>query len=414
MKNNYIESLHVVDMGLFKQLDMEFNDKFNFVVGPNGCGKTSILRCLSIALSPHKAKEFRHKENSAVWIDCVCNDTLIRVGLGKGWVRNGEDYRHAILSNWTIPPVSDGRESMNINQLMQKNLNFTPLILGAYRRIEYKEIHGMAKEKNIRDRRKQFYNESLSNIDGGSMPEVKQWLINRYFQMEKPWAKQLKINWDWLVERLELIGPKNSGFKFKEIRQDLEPIFECYDQECYLEELSAGFQAILSLILSIFDWVESTNEEPDIIVKSATGTVIIDELDVHLHPEWQLTIRETLENIFPYLQFIITTHSPHLIASVKTGELIILKEHDGIVNVKPIDKSYSGWNTDQILEEVMGVKSLENKRYSLLIEDAMQLVENKNIDGLKKAIQELENVVHPSDTIVSVLKIKVAALELGE
>jgi len=414
MKDNYIESLHVEDIGLFKQLDIKFNDKFNFIVGPNGCGKTSILRCIAIALSPFKAMEFRHKENSQVWIDCIYNDALVRVGLGKGWVQNGADYRHAKLKSWILPPSIEGRESMCIYDINDQEINFTPLILGAYRRIGYKEIQGLIKETTVQDKRSQFQENSLSSLDGGYLPEVKQWMINRYFVMDKPWAKQLKINWDWLVENLELIGPKNSRFKFKEIKQDLEPIFECNEQECYLEELSSGFQAVLSLIFSIFEWIETTNEEPDTLVKSAIGTVIIDELDVHLHPEWQLTIRETLEKIFPSLQFIITTHSPHLIASAKPGEVIILADHNGVVNIKPSDKSFSGWNTDQILEEVMCVKSLENKMYSILIHNAMQFVQDNNIDELKRTIVELEKISHPSDTIVSVLKIKVASLKLGE
>lgn len=414
MKKNYIESLHAEDIGVFKQLDIKFNNKFNFIVGPNGCGKTSILRCLAIALSPGKAMEFRHKENSAVWIDCNYNDSFFRVGLGKGWVKNGEDYRRAQHSNWTTPPTIDGRESTNEDQLINKKVNLTPLVLGAYRRIGYKEIKGMIKEKLIAEKRKEYRYSSLSSIDGGYLPEVKQWMINRYFQIEKPWAYQLKINWEWMVKNLEFIGPRNSGFGFKEIKQDLEPIFKIFEQECYLEELSAGFQAILSLILSIFEWVETINEESDMIVESAVGTVIIDELDVHLHPEWQLTIRETLEKVFPNLQFIITTHSPHLIASAKPGELIILNEHNGVVNVEPSNKTFSGWNTDQILEEVMGVKSLENKKYSILLHNAIQLIQDKNIDELKRTIGELEKISHPSDTTVSVLKIKVASLELGE
>ncbi|MGR6008126.1 AAA family ATPase, partial [Bacillus cereus] len=48
-------------------------------------------------------------------------------------------------------------------------------------------------------------------------------------------------------------------------------------------------------------------------MEEAIGTVIIDELDVHLHPEWQLTISDSLRRMFPKLQFIITTHSPTLL-----------------------------------------------------------------------------------------------------
>lgn len=62
----------------------------------------------------------------------------------------------------------------------------------------------------------------------------------------------------------------------------------------------------------------------------------------------------------------------------------------------------------------MGVKSLENKKYSILIHKAMQFVQEKNIEGLKRTITELEEISHPSDTIVSVLKVKVASLKLGE
>lgn len=411
---NYIEKLYVSNMGLFDELKIKFNPRFNFIVGPNGCGKTSIIRCIAVAISPGQAQAFRYKENSEVWMDGIYNNNNFRFGLGKGWVKDGLDYRSAIHSAWTTPPQAENRESFNISSANDKGINFTPLILGAYRRIAYNEIGGMVKEKTTTEKRRYYQNNSLSCLDGGYLPEVKQWMINRYFQIEKPWASKFIDNWEWLIENLQLIAPKGSNFKFKEIRQDLEPIFELCGRECYLEELSAGFQAILSLILAIFEWIETTNYEECILVKEATGTVIIDELDVHLHPEWQLIIRNTLDNIFPNLQFIITTHSPHLIASAKVGELIILPKHEGTLNLKPSERSYSGWNTDQILEEVMNVTNLENKLYGKLIKEAMEFVEEKHLDGLKNIVLQLEEISHPSDTIISVLKIKIASLELEE
>lgn len=411
---NYIEKLHARNVGKFNSLDIEFNNKFNFIIGANGCGKTSIMKCLAIILNPSLALNFRYKDDCEIWVDCICDDVPLRIGLGQGWVSNGDIYRNANHRSWINPPIIDGRESLNINKVRERNINFVPLILGAYRRIEYKNIQGMTRERNIVDTRNEYRTNSITSIDGGYLPNVKQWMINRYFEIEKDWAIKFKENWDWILNNLKYVSPFGDDFSFKEIRQDLEPIFILNEQECYLEELSAGFQAVLSLILGIVEWIETVNEENHTLIKDAVGTVLIDELDVHLHPEWQLIIRDTLDKIFPNLQFIITTHSPHLIASANKGELIKLPSLEKNVTVEPIGKSYGGWNTDQILEDIMEVKNLENKDYAKLIKDAMNFIEQKDIIKLHELIQELDKIVHPNDTIINVLKIKEASMQFEE
>lgn len=239
-------------------------------------------------------------------------------------------------------------------------------------------------------------------------------MINRYFQIDKEWADREKDNWNWLIENLNKLAPQESNFKFVKIERDLEPVFSLNNKECYLEELSTGSQSILSMVLAIFEWIENTNEREDKLVKGATGVVIIDELDVHLHPEWQLTLRESLENIFPKLQFIVTTHSPHLISSAKEDEIIVIPEGEDVINLKPNEHKFSGWNTDQILSELMGVKSLHNKEYFNIIQKGMDYIEKCNIEGLSNVIEELEKISHPSDTIISVLKMEKAALILKD
>ena len=191
-------------------------------------------------------------------------------------------------------------------------------------------------------------------------------------------------------------------------------MFTLQNIDCYLEEVSAGFQSVLSLVFAIVEWIEGTNDEQYAYIPEATGTVIIDELDVHLHPEWQLTIRKSLATLFPNLQFIITTHSPHLITSAEAGELIVLPELSRRVCVAPTAQKYSGWNTDEVLEEIMGVSNLENKEYLILLNQAMDYVETRDIDALKEAIIKLKDIVHPSNTILHVLKVKLAQLELGD
>ncbi|EPZ57421.1 AAA ATPase domain protein [[Clostridium] sordellii ATCC 9714] len=232
----------------------------------------------------------------------------------------------------------------------------------------------MRREENLTESIRKYIQNAPSSLNGGYLPDIKQWMINRYFQIEKEWAYIEKSNWDWLIKNIDTLAPKDSKFRFIKIEKDLEPVFTINDKECYLEELSTGFQSILSMVLAIFEWIEATNEKDDKLVKNAAGTVIIDELDVHLHPEWQLILRDSLEVMFPKLQFIVTTHSPHLIASAKEGEIIVVPEKNTNLDLYPRKDKYSGWNTDQILSELMGVKSLDNKEYFRMVEKGMEYI----------------------------------------
>lgn len=227
--------------------------------------------------------------------------------------------------------------------------------------------------------------------------------------MDKTWASIEKQNFESFMSALESIGPEGSEFKFVEIGRDLEPVFSIYNRTCYLEELSSGFQAVFTIIVMVFQWLETSNPN-NRLAATAVGTVMIDELDLHLHPEWQFTLRDGLLKLFPMLQFIVTTHSPHLLASAKKNEVIIMPANNIGGYISSSDQVYSGWSTDQILSDVMDVKSLDNKEHQRLVSRALELAENRNLSGLEEAIHNLEMVSHPSDTIVTVLKVKLASL----
>lgn len=128
-----------------------------------------------------------------------------------------------------------------------------PLIIGAQRKIAYKSIAGVAREKSYTEKRKIYCESALDFLYNNSSRDVKQWLINRYFVVDKPWAKEEKDNWDHLIKSLPEIGPFKSEFKYIETGRDLEPVFSIFEKECYLEELSSGFQAILSASLVNFE-----------------------------------------------------------------------------------------------------------------------------------------------------------------
>jgi len=407
---SYVKTLHVKNVKQFEEINVAFNKGFNFITGPNGSGKTTLLACISHCFSASGYHFTKLDETSELWSDVDNKGIFFRVGTGAGSFLKS-DYRQNSLRQNRPAPVEAGYAPLTPQNVIQSMPDICPLVIGPQRNIRYQQVSGMQKEMAINQKINQVVSQNLGDLYGESNPVgVKQWLINRYFIIDKEWVTYEKSNWEHLLSNLPKIAPFNSQFKYIRTGRDLEPIFSVHNKECYLEELSSGYQAILYIIIKIIDWVETRTNERDREIVISSGTVLIDELDMHLHPEWQFSIRAGLELIFPNLQFIITTHSPHLLSTANENEIIRLTKYSGKEerDVSASKKKYSGWTTDQILEEVMGVTSLENTEHQMKINNALNLVETGSPEELATAISELDNIVHPNDTIVSVLKAKLA------
>lgn len=93
-----------------------------------------------------------------------------------------------------------------------------------------------------------------------------------------------------------------------------------------LSQLSDGYRCALSMIGDIAYRMATLNPQlSGEVLKKTEGIVLIDEVDLHLHPEWQQLILMHLTEIFPGIQFIVTTHAPSVINSIPKGSLIILE-----------------------------------------------------------------------------------------
>ncbi|MBW3081724.1 AAA family ATPase [Bifidobacterium saguinibicoloris] len=123
------------------------------------------------------------------------------------------------------------------------------------------------------------------------------------------------------------------------------------------ETLSDGYRAVIGMVADIARRMAQLNPffGKDAI-KVTPGVVLIDEVDLHLHPKWQERILDVLTTLFPQIQFIVTTHSPLVISTVRAEELRIIK-HDGEGEgtyraVMPSNETY-GSDTSVVLRHVM-------------------------------------------------------------
>lgn len=402
----YLESLHVVNVGPFNELDAKFNPRMNVIIGANGVGKTSLLRCLTYSMTNNALENVRLRHHAVIKANGVIGDELYTFG-AENIVDVDQKYRENSVERWALSP-DEGRKG----ELMFKEKNYNLLAIGAYRYFSYKQISGMTREGNVKERRSQYQSNNPVYLETQPMPDIKQWMINRYFQIDKEWAIKEKKNWDWIMSKLSSIAPIDTTFQFEKIERDLEPVFKVNGNECYLEELSSGFKSILSIVLNITDWIEGINEGSGINIEEALGTVLIDEIDAHLHPSWQSTVLSSLKEIFPKLQFIVTTHSPNVIMSASAGEVMVLNNENGKVKIEPDERDFGAWQFNDVLSDIMMAPGLDRISIVGQLDEMNKAYADKDIERFRCIMKSLEQILNPNDSILKVCHLKLSELLL--
>ena len=114
-----------------------------------------------------------------------------------------------------------------------------------------------------------------------------------------------------------------------------------------MSALSDGYQSMMAWVGDLVTRLSQAFPNAENPLEQE-GIVLIDEIDIHLHPTWQRQILSQLRRTFPKIQFIVTTHSPLVAGGAKEGEVILLKREGTRVIVES-EPSVQGWRADQIL-----------------------------------------------------------------
>ncbi|KHD09759.1 hypothetical protein PN36_30910 [Candidatus Thiomargarita nelsonii] len=178
-----------------------------------------------------------------------------------------------------------------------------------------------------------------------------------------------------------------------------------------LNELGYGYQSMVAWVVDLakrlFErYPESENPlaEPSI--------VLVDEIDLHLHPEWQRKIIQFLTAQFPSTQFIVSSHSPLIVQSANNINLVLLeKQSDHVTIRQPNLTTYQGWTIEEILNELMdlGEKTLSDN-YLALIKQFDEALDKEDYAKAKAAYDELDKILHPESSQRKLLRIQMSSL----
>lgn len=395
LKNINISNFKAIDIA-----EIKFEKGFNILIGDNGVGKTSILEAISVALGGFlvgidgiNTKHFTQDEIRCVSellgqgsynikhitpIQVECNIELH--GQNYTWTRRKSSIKSA---RSTVEPRDICKEA---SRLSQDSNEVLPIL-------NYQSVARMwaqKREKTENIFRKDNFLRNVGYIDCLSQESNVKMLLNWCRKMEQ-------ISWQQNQRIAEYEAVKNALAKFMSIMDDSNITSVVYDKRqeelMYKDKnkilpirfLSAGYQSLIWMVLEIAYRMAVLN--PNLLYEATnetTGIVLIDELDLHLHPKWQWKVIKALKETFPNVQFIATTHSPIILASCKNERVISI---DSNMNIEYRNSLY-GLPINDVLVTYQNsdniVSNVKNK-----LEEFYRSIENQEFKNASKILREL-------------------------
>ena len=415
----YIKSLSLKNYRCYEKIDMEFNSEYTVLVGVNGAGKSTILDALATALGSYIAGFDGIASNGIARDDAhrkmyelgsrVDSEEQYPVEISAKCLIDEQEilWKRSLHSNDGRTHIRDAKKIMDYGMLLQDKVRAGDkgAILPFIAYYGTGRLYMQKRQKRKTDDETRFTRTTgyVDCLDSASNDK----LMMRWFKQ----MTEIQIQEGVKIPELEVVkhamgkcfsGAENTEdiaqFEYKMKTQEIEITYQKNGkkEKLPMRMLSDGLKITISMVADIAYRMAVLNPQLlDHILDETPGIVLIDEVDMHLHPEWQKRIMADLHYIFPKVQFIVTTHSPSVLANV-TREHILLLE-DGEIYM-PQQATY-GRDVSTILQQMMKVE-VRPKKVLKIISDFYKFLSAEEYDRAKELLNELENILGSEDADV--------------
>lgn len=449
-----IKQFHLENFGRFASLEVllapteNVNSNVTVLVGNNGAGKTSILMALAISLSWFVARLRTEKgSGSLIPVENIFNGAAfasvnIEVIDQQKCLPNLDTQEYVNLDkhlyNWTVTKTNRGKKGQ------QSKLNDASRLAGYYRNaltqneqcnlplIAFYPVERMVLDIPLRIRKKHSF-EQLDGYDNSLNQGVDFRRFFEWFREREDSENESSIPQEVLDKILETISNENDLWhqlkhsyrdrqltavrsaittlipEFSNLKVSRKPRLHMSvdkDGETFnVLQLSQGEKSLMALVGDIARRLAMMNpslENP----LHGDGIVLIDEVDMHLHPTWQRSLIERLTSTFPNCQFLLTTHSPLVISDCK--DVLVYSLDNG--RLFPVPSQY-GQDANTVLLDVMNTH-IRNAYIYEKLNDLLGFIQSNDLDKARQLFAELADELPPNNLELSKAKLLLQKQEL--
>jgi predicted ATP-binding protein involved in virulence len=411
-----VTRLQLANLRAFEQAEFEFNPRMTLLVGINGVGKTTVLDALRTCLSKilPEVTASRSRALPFTMDDLRVDSASMTVQLSLTLA--GEDFSFVVhKQRETTIAHKEGEVREQIVDTPDKQTCTPPLsVIGEARKSADKQPLGV-----FFATRRSLVSDAAptpGSAGGGQAAAFAEALAPRELRLSEmaQWMRaQEELASEYPSAKRHLAALHRAAKQFlpecKRLRAETSPKPRLLIQKdgisLDVRQLSEGERGLLALVLDLARRLSQANPGLADPVKMGQAIVLIDELDLHLHPKWQRTIVESLTRTFPRCQFIATTHSPQIVAAVEPEQVLLLTDA-GIV--RP-DRSL-GMDSNWILRNLMQVED-RPEAAAKLIREVEALIKKGSFTKARKIMANAKKIgLDLSEW--SVLEARMARLEV--
>lgn len=418
-----IKEFQLNNIGRFEQLEVplapttEINSNITIFIGNNGSGKTSILKSLATSLSWFVARIKAEKGNGSPIPEAVIHSEHSSASVSI----KVQDEHHQAKNpyEWTIAKTKKGRKPLFTSQLnaatqlahhyrhLLSETDNTNLPLIAFYPVEravldiplkirgkhsFLQIDGYDNSLNQGVDFRRFFEWFREREDSENESGISQDILDQLARKIKIghhlWKRLDELNASSKDRQLTAVRSAISlfmpGFKNLKVKRKprLHMSIDKQGKTFNVLQLSQGEKSLIALVGDIARRLSMMNPSLENPLEG-DGVIMIDEVDMHLHPTWQRTIIQRLTDTFPNCQFVLTTHSPLVISDTKE---ILVYSLDEQLNIVP---SQFGQDVNSVLLDVMDT-NIRNEDVSIKLNELLEFIQNRQLTEAKALISELE------------------------